>query len=570
MRFAICILCNFYPGCVYFEFTFDHVQAMKFSKLAQTYDRIQKAQSDPQRVRILAEAFSSLDKRTLEAVAHFTVGEVVDPELTDKLGIGPGTIRSALVAASGKTPDEIDDEVKHTGDMSEVVARMVRGSDTLMVDKLWLRINRTVKRDEDRLKLIEDVFASTTAGGAKYFTRMVLNQMRIGVGYGTLSRAIAESFDVDADRVEHLYAMTNNIGLAAVRARQGTKSLERAGLALFRPYQFMNAQKVDDVQEIFEKLAGKQIIFEVKYDGARLQIHLKRGKSAEIKLYSRRLNDDTAAMPDIVEALRQAWKGGDAIFEGEAVAFDPQLKEKQPFQSVLMRLGRVHGIEEKAREIPLVLYLFDLVYYDGRDLMNEPQSERRKRLKKLFRSTPRVKMTDEIISDRVKDEEKFFKQALKAKHEGLVAKDPDAPYVPGKRTENWMKIKPAFETLDVVVTGGIWGSGRRRGLLSSLIVSIRNKDEYKTVGKVGTGFSEEMLRDLTAKLEPKIITTRGRNVEIEPAMVIEVDFQDIQKTNRYRAGYALRIPRFKRERTDKSTREADNLERLKRLYKQTH
>jgi DNA ligase-1 len=544
---------------------------MKFSKLAQTYDRIQEARSEPQRVRILAEVFSRLDKRTLEAVAHFTVGEVVDPQVSDKLGIGPGTIRAALVKASGKTEEEIDNEVKQTGDMSEVVARLVHGSDTLTVDKLWQRVNRTVKRDEDRLKLLEDVFANTTAGGARYFTRMMLNQMRIGVGFGTLSKAIAEAFDVDADRVEHLYAMTNDIGLAATRARQGKKSLESTGLALFRPYQFMNAQKIDDAREIFEKLKGKQIIFEVKYDGARLQIHFKRDKPAEIKFYSRRLNDDSAAMPDVAEALRQAWKGGDAIMEGEVVAFDPALKEKQAFQAVLMRLGRVHGIEEKTREIPLVLYLFDLLYYDGKDLMDTPQHERRKLLKKFFRSTTRVKITDEIVSDKIKDEEKFFKQALKAKHEGLMVKDPDAPYVPGKRTEHWMKIKPAFETLDVVVVGGIWGSGRRRGLLSSLIVAIRDKGDFKTVGKVGTGFSEEVLKDLTAKLEPKIITTtRGRNVEIEPEMVIEVDFQDIQKTIRYRAGYVLRIPRFKRERIDKSTREADTLERLKRLYQQSH
>jgi DNA ligase-1 len=543
---------------------------MKFSKLASVYDEIQKAKGEPQRVRLLENLFSQLDKRTLEAVVHFTVGEVVDPQLTDKLGIGPGTIRAALVAASDKTEDEIDDEVKRTGDMSEVVARIAHGSDTLTVAKLWQRINRAVKRDEDRLKLIEDIFANTTASGAKYFTRMVLNQMRIGVGYGTLSRAIAKTFDVDASDVEHLYAMTNDIGLAATRAKQGAKSLKRTGLALFRPYQFMNAQKVDDPREIFEKLAGKQIIFEVKYDGARLQIHFKDGNPPEIKFYSRRLNDDSNAMPDLAEALRKAWKGGDAIFEGEAVAFDPALKEKQPFQAVLMRLGRVHEIEEKAREIPLVLYLFDLLYTDGKDLMSEAQSERRKKLKKLFRPTTRVKMTDEIVSDKIKEQEKFFNQALKAKHEGLVAKDPNAPYVPGKRTENWMKIKPAFETLDVVVTGGIWGSGRRRGLLSSLIVAIRDRDEFKTVGKVGTGFSEEMLRDLTLKLEPKIIATRGRNVEIEPEMVIEVDFQDIQKTNRYRAGYVLRIPRFKQERTDKSTREADTLERLKRLYKQSH
>lgn len=543
---------------------------MKFSKLASVYDELQAAKGEPQKIRLLEKLFSRLDKQTLASVAHFTVGEVVDPQLTDRLGIGPGTIRAALVAASGKPEGEIDDEVKRTGDMSEVVAHIAQGSDTLTVDKLWQRINRAVKRDEDRLKLVEDIFANTTANGAKYFTRMALNQMRIGVGYGTLSRAIARIFDVDATSVEHLYAMTNDIGLAATRAKQGAKSLERTGLALFRPYQFMNAQKVDDPQEIFEKLAGKQIIFEVKYDGARLQIHFKDGDPPEIKFYSRRLNDDSAAMPDLAAALRKAWKGGDAIFEGEAVAFDPALKEKQPFQSVLMRLGRVHGIAEKAREIPLVLYLFDLVYHEGIDLMSVPQSERRQRLKKLFRTTKRVKLTDEIVSDKMRDEEKFFKRALKAKHEGLMVKDPDAPYVPGKRTEHWLKIKPAFETLDVVVTGGIWGSGRRRGLLSSLIVAVRDDNEFKTVGKVGTGFSEEVLRDLTAKLEPKVTVAHGRNVEIEPEMVIEVDFQDIQKTNRYRAGYVLRIPRFKQERTDKSTREADTLERLKRLYKQSH
>jgi DNA ligase-1 len=543
---------------------------MKFSELAGAYDRIQEAGSEPKRISILAGLLRDADRKTLEAIAHLTASEVVDPQLSDRLGIGPGTIRAALAALSGQAESLIDERVKQTGDMSEVVAQFVKGSDTLTVDQLWARVNRTVKLDQDRLKLIEHIFTQTTANGAKYFTRMVLNQMRIGVGYGTIAKAIAAAFDVDAKKVEHLYAMSNDIGLAATRAKQGPKSLERTGLAIFRPYQFMNAHKMDDPHVIFARLKGKQIIFEVKYDGARLQIHIKSGKPAEVRLYSRRLNDDTAAMPDVSKALLKAWQGGDAIIEGEAVAYDPSLKVKQPFQAVLMRLGRVHGINEKALEIPLVLYLFDLVYYDGEDLMDQPQKERRERLSKLFRPTERVLMTEAIETDKIELQDKFFRQALKAGHEGLVAKDPDAKYLPGKRTENWMKIKPAFETLDVVVVGGIWGSGRRRGTLSSLVVAIRDRDKFKTVGKVGTGFSEETLAELTGKLEPKIITTSGRDVEIEPEMVIEVDFQDIQKTNRYAAGYVLRIPRFRRERTDKSTREADTLERLKRLYKQSH
>ncbi|HEX8354769.1 MAG TPA: ATP-dependent DNA ligase [Pyrinomonadaceae bacterium] len=543
---------------------------MKFSELANTYERVSTAGGDPARVRLLAEMFRDADPRTLEAAAHFTLGEVVDPQLSDRLGIGPGTLRTVLARLYGLDAAAVDDEVKRTGDMSEVVAAHVRGSDTLEVDKLRRRIGRGVERDESREGLVEYVFKNTTAAGAKYFARMVLNQMRIGAGLGTVARALASAFDVKAADVEHLYAMTNDIGLVAARARKGPKALARAGLTLFRPYQFMNAQKVDRPEEIFEKLKGKKIIFEVKYDGARLQLHLRKGRPPEIRAYSRRLNDDTAAMPDVAAALAKAWKGGDAILEGEAVAYDPALKEKQPFQSVLMRLGRVHGIEEKAREIPLVLHLFEMVYHDGEDLMMLPQSERRARLSKLFRETDRVKMTESVVTDSLEEQAAFFRRAIAEGHEGLMAKDPDAVYVPGRRAEKWMKLKPAFETLDVVVTGGIWGSGRRRGLLSSLIVAVRDGDEFKTVGKVGTGFSEEALRELTARLEPGVISTRGRDVELEPEVVIEVDFQDIQKTARYRAGYALRIPRFKRVRTDKSTREADDLTRLKRLYKQTH
>jgi DNA ligase 1 len=543
---------------------------MKFSELARGYERVRRAAREPERARLLAALFRRMDARTLEAAAHFTASELVKPELSDRLGIGPGLIRAVLAELSGTEPAEIDEEVKRTGDMSEVVAAHVGGKDTLTVEGLWRRTNRAAARDESREESVAHVFSNTSALGAMYFTRMALNQMRIGAGAGTLARAIAEAFDVDVGAVEHAYAMTNDIGLVAARARKGRKSLERTSLALFRPYQFMNAHKVDDPSEIFARLAGKRIIFEVKYDGARLQIHIERGGAPAVKFYSRRLNDDTRALPDLAGALSKAWKGGDAILEGEAVAFDPRLEEKQPFQSVLMRLGRVHDIEAKAREIPLVLYLFELVYHDGEDLMSVPQSERRARLKKLFRPTRRVKMTEAVVSDRREDEDEFFRRAVRAGHEGLMVKDPEAPYTPGRRAEHWMKIKPAFETLDVVVTGGIWGSGRRRGLLSSLIVAVRDKDEFKTVGKVGTGFSEELLRDLTARLEPLIITTRGRDVEVEPQTVIEVDFQDIQKTGRYRAGYVLRIPRFKRERTDKSAREADTLERLKRLYRQTH
>src|SRR3712207_5424385 len=391
---------------------------VKFSELANTYERISRAANDPARVRELAELFRGADARTLAAAAHFTLSEVVDPQLSDRLGVGPGTVRGVLARLFDLEPAQIDEEVRRTGDLSEVVAAHVRGSDTLEVDKLWRRVNRAVEGDEEREALVEHVFRNTTALGAKYFTRMVLNQMRIGAGLGTVARALAAAFDVEAKAAEHLYAMTNDIGHTAAQARKGPKALARAGLTLFRPYQFMNAQKVDRPEEIFEKLKGKRILFVVKYDGARLQIHLKRGRPPEIRSYSRRLNDDTAAMPDVVSALAKAWKGGDAVLEGEAVAFDPELKEKQPFQAVLMRLGRVHGVEEKAREIPLVLHLFEMVYHDGEDLMGVPQSERRARLSKLCRPTDRVKMTESVVTESMEEQAAFGRRAIEEGHEG--------------------------------------------------------------------------------------------------------------------------------------------------------
>ena len=492
---------------------------MKFSELANVYEEIGKAGSDSARVRLLSDAFKKANGETLRAIAHFSFGELVPPEHSGELGIGPGAIRNEIAALAGKSSDEIDDEIREAGDMSEIAARYADGRDKLKVDELWILIIETIEIDESRDRLLERIFENTTAVGVKYFTRMALNQMRLSVGLGTMTRAIASAFDVSPDAVEHFYAMSNDIGLAALQASKGEAALEHGGLKLFQPYQFMNAQKIEDADRIIAsgKTSSKDWILETKYDGVRLQIHIQK-RSSKIKLFSRRLNDDTGSMPDVVDAVKKAWRGGDAIIEGEVIAFDPSLKRRLPFQAVLQRLGRKHSIAKMVDEIPLVLYLFDVLYDNGEGLMTTPQSERRARLEKLFKPTAKVQLTEGIVTNKRATLDKFFASAVKSGQEGIMVKDPDGIYIPGRRTEMWMKLKPAFETLDVVIVGGIWGSGRRKGLLSSLIIAVRGaKDELLTVGKVGTGFSESLLRDLTERLKPKIITTRGHTVELEPS-----------------------------------------------------
>ena len=286
---------------------------MKFSELANIYDEISNARNDASRVKLLSTAFASADPNSLQAIAHFSFGELVPPELSGQLGIGPGAIRKQIAELARKDVETIDDEVRQIGDMSEVAARYANGRDSLKVDDLWTLLRETIEKDKDRSAMLQRVFGNTTSSGVKYFTRMALNQMRLSVGLGTMKRSLAKAFGVSPSAVEHLYAMTNDIGLAAVQASKGEKALEHSGMQLFHPYQFMNAHKIEDADRIIPAGGTSKTnwILETKYDGVRLQIHIQK-QPWKVVLYSRRLNDDTGSMPDVVEALKKAWKGGDA------------------------------------------------------------------------------------------------------------------------------------------------------------------------------------------------------------------------------------------------------------------
>ncbi|MEE9564611.1 MAG: ATP-dependent DNA ligase, partial [Candidatus Hydrothermarchaeaceae archaeon] len=417
---------------------------------------------------------------------------------------------------------------------------------------------------DKKKRLLSDLLNNASPGEAKYITRTVLDELRVGVAEGLVRDAIASVFDVPKDKVERAYMITNDFGEVAKTAKAGGE----AGLAGLKmriglPLKPMLAQIAPGIDEILEDI--KEAALEIKYDGARIQVHRK---GDEIKIFSRRLEDVTQNLPDIVEYARKGIKE-DAIVEGEAVAVDPKTRKPRAFQYMLKRFRRKYEIEKTAKEIPFEVYLFDVLYARGKSQIDEPFKKRRKVLEKIIKPVERrFELAEQLITSDARDAEKFNSRALEMGHEGLMIKNQNATYMPGARVRHMYKIKPVMETLDLTIVGALWGTGKRAGWLSSYVLGARDEEtgEFTSVGRVGTGMTEEQLQEFTDVLKPLIEYESGDEVTLKPEVVVEVAFQEIQTSPQYESGFALRFPRVIKVREDKSPDEADNLERLKSLY----
>ncbi|MEF8831166.1 MAG: ATP-dependent DNA ligase, partial [Halobacteriales archaeon] len=324
---------------------------------------------------------------------------------------------------------------------------------------------------------------------------------------------------------------------------------------------------------------------EWKYDGARVQVHydpdgLGRpeagsrtaakstgGDSAgagtdpdrEVALYSRNMEDVTDPLPEVVEFVADNCTAP-AILDAEVVAVDDD-GDPLPFQEVLRRFRRKHDVAAAREEVAVDLWAFDCLHADGTDLLDAPLTERRDRLESVLPA----RTSEFRVADDAETVEAIEERALAAGHEGIMLKDPDSAYTPGRRGKNWLKRKPDVETLDLVVTGAEWGEGRRANLLGTFLLSARTPDGYETIGKVATGITDERLAALTDLLEPHVRSEDGQEVDLEPAVVFEVGYEEIQASPTYSSGYALRFPRFRTVRDDVAPAEADTMERIERL-----
>ncbi len=296
------------------------------------------------------------------------------------------------------------------------------------------------------------------------------------------------------------------------------------------------------------------------------QIHKKDDR---VWLYTRRLEDVTKQFPDVVKLAKEGIKAKECVIEGEALGIDPKTGKPLPFQILSQRVHRKYDIEKMAKEIPVQVNLFDAIYVDGELLIDKSFVERRKILEKIIKPVPgKIQLAKQITTEDLKEAEKFYKSALEARQEGVMLKVLDSSYVFGRHVDGWIKIKPVMETLDLVIIGATWGEGARANWLTSFVLACRNpkSDKLLECGMMSTGLTEDEYKEMTKILKPLILNEKGKEVKVKPKIVVEVEYQEIQKSPTYSSGFALRFPAFKNFRPDRGPSDVDTISRVKKLY----
>jgi DNA ligase-1 len=562
---------------------------MDYSILADTYERLESISSKLAKTDILAELFKKTPSEELPKVVLLVQGIVFPYFSGNELGIATQMMMKTIAKASGFKEEFVEEKFKKSGDLGLVAEEVIKSKKQATLLKRKLTIDFIFSNlqqlafitgsgsQEKKLKLIAELLVSAKPKEAIYIVRTILGELRVGAAEGIIRDAIVRAFLIKesstkeeknglTDAVDYSYNILSDFGeVAKIAKEKGISGLRKANVKLGHPIQVMLGEKAESIKEITDKF-GK-VAAEYKYDGMRAQIH-KKGN--EVWIFTRRLEDVSKQFPDLVELCRKGLKARECIVEGEVLGMNTKTNEPLPFQQLSQRIQRKYDIEEIAKQIPIQLNLFDILYLNGEMLVDKKFFERRKILEKNIKTIPKkVQLVKQLVSDDVKVLDKFYKEALSAKQEGLFLKVLDSQYVFGRHVGGWYKIKPIMETLDLVIIGATWGEGARVKWLSSYVVAVKDPSTGKFLecGMMSTGLTEEEYENMTKTLQSLIMKSKGRTVEIKPKIVVEVGYQEIQKSPNYESGFALRFPRLIKIRPDKGLEDIDTIERLEDLYK---
>lgn len=565
---------------------------MKYSVLAKIYEKLEKTSAKLAKTDILAELFEETPSNQLPKVVLLIQGIVFPKFSGNELGIATQMMLKAIAKATGFPVDEIEKKFKKIGDLGFVAEECIKSKKQATLLKKELDVDIVFNNlqqlafvtgegsQDKKLNLISELLVSAKPQEAKYIVRTILGDLRVGVAEGVIRDAIAKAFLLKDNSnkkevlqvLEYALNILPDFGEIAVIAKdKGILGLKKVKVRLGNPIQVMLGEKAESIKEVVEQFG--EIAAEFKYDGMRAQIHKNNDK---IWIYTRRLEDVTRQFSDLVELCRQGLKPKECIVEGEVIGINPKNKSPLPFQILSQRIQRKYDIEKVIKEIPIQMNLFDVVYVDGEMLFHKTLKERRKILESIIKPIPnKFVLAKQIVTSDIKTIEKFYREALNEKQEGLFLKILNSEYIFGRHVGGWYKIKPTMETLDLAIIGATWGTGKRTGWFGSFILGCRDETSGKFLecGMLGTGVKEKKVKkeditfkELTEILKPYVISEKGTKITIKPKIVISVDYQEIQKSPNYESGFALRFPRFIALRNDKGPEDVDTIERIKYLY----
>lgn len=505
---------------------------MELGEIVDVSRRVAATSKRLEKVALLADLLRRLPADELETGVAFLAGRTRQ----GRIGIGYSALREAAGAPASERSLTLG-EVDRT--LSAIEGTQGRGS------------------ARARYELLRSIFSRATEAEQSFLIGLPMGELRQGALEGVMSDAIARASGIAAAKVRRAAMMAGDIVPVAVAAlAEGEPGLARYDLQLFRPVQPMLAASADDVAAALDELG--EAALEYKMDGARVQVHKSGG---EVRVFSRRLNDVTGAVPEVVEAVR-ALPARDLIADGEVISLLPDGRP-QPFQVTMRRFGRKQEDEGTRAALPLRPFLFDLLYLDGAPLVDEPQA---RRFELLTAAAGRELVIPHLFTGDAARAEAFVEEAFALGHEGVMAKDAAAPYAAGARGQSWLKVKRAH-TLDLVILAAEWGNGRRQGWLSNLHLGARDtvRGGWAMLGKTFKGLTDDMLAWQTGQLLAIEVAREGQVVHVEPKIVVEIAFNDVQVSPRYESGLALRFARVKRYRPDKAAAEADTFETVQRI-----
>jgi DNA ligase-1 len=528
------------------------------SNFTKTANAIAATTKKSEKERILAEYLRALDDASLERAAVFFSGSPFARREERVAGVGGAAIGDAAAEASGRSREEVWAAWAKYADAGDTVAECFPDDpsrDITLVelgeffDRIAATPGATAKKD-----VLVELFRKVDAQGARYVVKILTRELRIGLVEGLVESAVAKAFGRKLAAVRQSNMFTGDIGATALLAR--SDALETVKMSLFHPFAFMLAQPEEDPAEIVAAL-GAEAVADDKYDGIRAQIH---ADGAEVRIYSRTLDNVTHRFPELETAARML--GRSVILDGEIVAFRDRIL---PFAIIQKRLGRRVVSEKLLADAPVVFFAFDLLYLDGEPLFERPLRERLARMREIVQDDAIRLGHSAPVRDAAHVDELFDAARVRA-NEGLVVKDPESIYTPGRRGKSWLKYKKALATLDCVVTYAQWGNGKRRAVLSDLTFAVRKDGELVNIGKAYSGLTDVEIAEMTKHFQATTIERHGPVHRVQPTVVLEIAFDRIQESSRHKSGYAMRFPRIARIRDDKTVDQISTIDEVRRIY----